>query len=45
MKTTRLEACGAFIYQWISDVMYVAVAALWLIPDRRTESELAQPPG
>lgn len=31
---------GAFIHQWISDVAYVAVAAMWLIPDRRIESEL-----
>jgi uncharacterized membrane protein len=31
---------GAFIHQWISDAMYVAVAAMWLIPDRRIENQL-----
>ncbi len=27
----------AFINQWISDGLYVAVAAMWLVPDRRIE--------
>ena len=31
----------AFVNQWISDVIYVAVAFLWLVPDRRIESTLA----
>jgi uncharacterized membrane protein len=31
---------GAFIHQWISDLMYVAVAAMWLIPDRRIENRV-----
>jgi uncharacterized membrane protein len=30
----------AFVNQWISDALYVAVALMWLIPDRRIESEL-----
>jgi len=28
----------AFINQWFADVLYILVAALWLIPDRRIES-------
>ncbi len=31
----------AFVHQAISDVLYVAVALIWLIPDRRIESTLA----
>ena len=27
----------AFVNQWISDALYVAVALMWLIPDRRIE--------
>ncbi|MFZ1613568.1 MAG: TMEM175 family protein [Holophaga sp.] len=30
----------AFIYEWVSDALYVLVALLWLIPDRRIESVL-----
>jgi len=30
----------AFINQWISDALYVLVALMWLIPDRRIESRL-----
>ena len=32
----------AFVLQWISDAIYVAVALLWLIPDRRIESRLME---
>jgi len=32
----------AFVHQWISDALYVAVALLWLVPDRRIEARLAQ---
>jgi uncharacterized membrane protein len=32
----------AFVHQVISDVLYVAVAMIWLIPDRRIEKTLAQ---
>ena len=28
----------AFVNQWISDALYVGVALLWLVPDRRIES-------
>jgi uncharacterized membrane protein len=31
----------AFVHQAISDVLYVGVALVWLIPDRRIESTLA----
>jgi uncharacterized membrane protein len=30
----------AFVNQWISDALYVLVAFMWLIPDRRIESRL-----
>jgi uncharacterized membrane protein len=28
----------AFVNQWISDAIYVGVAAMWLVPDRRIET-------
>jgi uncharacterized membrane protein len=31
----------AFVNQWISDALYVAVVLMWLIPDRRIESRIA----
>jgi uncharacterized membrane protein len=30
----------AFVSQWVSDALYVLVALIWLIPDRRIESKL-----
>jgi len=30
----------AFVNQWISDALYVAVACMWLVPDRRIEAKL-----
>ena len=30
----------AFLNQWISEALYVAVALIWLVPDRRIESTL-----
>jgi uncharacterized membrane protein len=30
----------AFLNQWISDALYVLVALMWLIPDRRIETHL-----
>jgi uncharacterized membrane protein len=30
----------AFVNQWISDAIYVAVALIWLVPDRRIESRI-----
>jgi uncharacterized membrane protein len=32
----------AFVLQWISEAIYVFVALLWLIPDRRIESKLME---
>jgi uncharacterized membrane protein len=32
----------AFVHQWISDALYVLVALMWLIPDRRIESKLSE---
>jgi uncharacterized membrane protein len=32
----------AFVNQWISDGLYVLVALIWLIPDRRIESKLSE---
>jgi uncharacterized membrane protein len=31
----------AFVSQWISQILYVAVALMWLAPDRRIEKALA----
>jgi uncharacterized membrane protein len=37
-----LTAIGlAFVNQWLSDALYVFVAVMWLIPDRRVERALA----
>jgi len=33
----------AFVNQWISDALYVAVALLWLVPDPRIESRMQSP--
>jgi uncharacterized membrane protein len=30
----------AFAQQWIADAIYVSVALMWLVPDRRIESRL-----
>ena len=30
----------AFVLPWLSDAFYVAVALLWIVPDRRIEAEL-----
>jgi uncharacterized membrane protein len=32
----------AFFNQWLSDALYVAVAVVWLIPDRRVERAVAK---
>jgi uncharacterized membrane protein len=32
----------AFFREWMSDALYVMVALMWLIPDRRIESQLEQ---
>ncbi|HEU5397723.1 MAG TPA: TMEM175 family protein [Gammaproteobacteria bacterium] len=31
----------AFLSQWIADALYVAVALMWIVPDRRIEKVLA----
>ncbi|HVA58497.1 MAG: TMEM175 family protein [Gemmatimonadaceae bacterium] len=31
----------AFVSPWISDALYVAVALMWIVPDRRIEARLA----
>lgn len=31
---------SAFINQWIADALYVFVALMWLVPDRRIESKI-----
>jgi len=35
----------AFVNQWVSDGLYVFVALMWLVPDRRIESRLNQRAG
>ena len=37
-----LVAIGmAFVNQWISDALYVLVAGIWLVPDRRIEKNIS----
>jgi len=31
----------AFVHEWISDALYVAVALIWLVPDPRIEARIA----
>jgi uncharacterized membrane protein len=31
---------AAFVEQWISDAIYIGVALIWLVPDRRIESRM-----
>jgi uncharacterized membrane protein len=33
---------AAFVEQWISDILYIAVAAMWLIPDRRISRNVVE---
>ena len=41
-----LVAIGAaFVLPWISGILYVAIALMWLVPDRRIERILADPAG
>ena len=40
-RRLRRGHTAAFMNEWIADALYVAVAAMWLIPDRRIESQLA----
>jgi uncharacterized membrane protein len=32
----------AFVHEWIADGIYVVVALMWLVPDRRIESKLRE---
>jgi uncharacterized membrane protein len=32
----------AFVHQWIADGIYILVALMWLVPDRRIESRLTE---
>lgn len=32
----------AFVHQYLADALYVAVALMWLVPDRRIEREIAE---
>jgi uncharacterized membrane protein len=33
----------AFVSHWIADALYVSVALMWLVPDRRIESRVVPP--
>lgn len=33
---------SAFLNQWISGILYIIVAAIWLIPDRRIEDKIQE---
>jgi hypothetical protein len=30
----------AFVHPWVSDAIYVLVALIWLVPDKRIEAQL-----
>jgi hypothetical protein len=36
---------SAFVHEWIAGGLYVLVALIWLIPDRRIERAIAKPRG
>ena len=36
---------SAFVAEWIADALYVLVALIWLVPDRRIERAMASHPG
>ena len=36
-----LAVAAAFVSPWISDTLYIAVALMWLVPDRRIEKAVA----
>jgi uncharacterized membrane protein len=40
-----VAAAAAFVHPGIADVLYLMVALMWLIPDRRIERALSQPSG
>ena len=40
-KAYVLGIAGAFLHPWMGCLFYVAVAAMWLVPDRRIESRLS----
>jgi uncharacterized membrane protein len=40
LSAYALAIPSAFISPWIADALYVAVAAMWLIPDRRIEANV-----
>ena len=40
MAAYALAILLAFVNQWISDALYIAVAVMWFVPDRRIESRM-----
>lgn len=38
-----LAIISAFVNQWVADACYVAVAVIWLVPDRRIEKKITEP--
>ncbi len=38
-----LGIASTFVWPWVAEVLYVAVALVWLIPDRRIERSLSAP--
>lgn len=36
------DGVPAFVNQWISDVLYVLMVVMWLVPDRRIERVLSE---
>jgi len=44
MAVYALGVAMAFVQVWIAQALYIAIAILWLIPDRRVERALAESP-
>jgi uncharacterized membrane protein len=40
-----IALAGAFVFQWIAFAMYVGVALMWLVPDRRIARAIEHQPG
>ncbi|HLI96396.1 MAG TPA: TMEM175 family protein [Candidatus Baltobacteraceae bacterium] len=38
-----IAIASAFVNQWIADALYVLVAVIWLVPDRRIEKRITEP--
>jgi uncharacterized membrane protein len=40
-----IAVLAAFRHEWVSDALYVVVALIWLVPDKRIEAVVREPQG